>query len=108
MALGVRLVRSPQVQQAFVASMKMSKDSQPEPNAVEIPPDALQPETLRAVIEELVTREGTDYGLHEKDLEQKIADVRRQLQRGEAVIVFDADTGTVNIILKRERPLSLA
>ncbi len=85
--------------------MKVAKDGQPTDDVVEVPPEALQPETLRAVIEELVTREGTDYGLHEKDLEQKIADVGRQLQRGEAVIVFDASTGTVNIVLKRQRPL---
>lgn len=72
-------------------------------DAVEVPYDSLQPATLRAVVEEFITREATDYGVHEKTLEQKVADVMRQLQRGEAKIVFDSETSTVNIVPQRRR-----
>ena len=54
------------------------------------------------MIEEYVTRAGTDYGAREKAIEEKIADVQRQLEHGEAVIVFDAATATTNIIRSNE------
>lgn len=68
-----------------------------------MPYDALSPEALRGLVEEYVTRAGTDYGMHEKTLEEKIADVHRQLERGEAVVVFDVDTATTNIVPARDR-----
>ena len=49
-----------------------------------IPWQDLSPETLENLIESFVLREGTDYGEHERTLEQKVADVKRQLQCGEA------------------------
>ena len=45
-----------------------------------IPWQDLSPETLENLIESFVLREGTDYGEHERTLEQKVADVKRQLQ----------------------------
>ncbi len=65
---------------------------------IEVPHNALSPEALRGVIEEFVTRAGTDYGAHEKPMEEKIADVERQLVAGEAIIVFDLDEKTTNIV----------
>ena len=53
-----------------------------------IPWQVLSPETLENLIESFVLREGTDYGEHERTLEQKVADVKRQLQCGEAVLVW--------------------
>lgn len=71
----------------------------PEPSApVEIPLDALSAEALQGLIEAFVGREGTDYGARERTLEEKVADVRRQLERGEARIVFDPDTESINIL----------
>lgn len=65
---------------------------------MDIPPSALRPEVLRALIEEFVTREGTDYGHEEHDLERKVAAVRRQLERGEAKISFDPESESVSIL----------
>jgi hypothetical protein len=65
---------------------------------VEVPAEDLAPETLRALIEAFVNREGTDYGAVERTLEQKVADVRRQLERGEARIVFDPATQSVTLL----------
>ena len=64
---------------------------------MEIPHRELSEEALRGVVESFVLREGTDYGPREYSLEEKIAAVIRQLDRGEAVIVFDPDTETVSI-----------
>jgi uncharacterized protein YheU (UPF0270 family) len=71
------------------------------PEPVEIPIDALGPDVLQAVIESFVGREGTDYGERERSLEEKVADVRRQLERGEARIVFDPESESVNIVRVR-------
>jgi len=79
----------------------MTEDERAE--ATEVPYTALQPATLRAVIEEFVTRDPTDYGERERALEEKVEDVMRQLRRGEAQVVFDPETGTVNIVVARER-----
>jgi uncharacterized protein YheU (UPF0270 family) len=49
----------------------------------------LSPEALRGVIESFITREGTDYGVHEVPLATKVGQVRHQLDVGLAVIVYD-------------------
>jgi uncharacterized protein YheU (UPF0270 family) len=69
--------------------------------AIEVPYPSLQPATLRAVIEDFVTRDTTDYGERERSLDEKVEDVMRQLRRGEATVVFDGKTGTVNIVVAR-------
>lgn len=64
---------------------------------MEIPFHALSEGALRGLIEEFVTREGTEYGEREVDLETKCEQVRAQLRRGEAYISFDPDTETAMI-----------
>ena len=51
------------------------------------------------MIESFVLREGTDYGEREHSLEQKVAQVHAQLERGQARILFDPDTNTVTLML---------
>jgi uncharacterized protein len=65
---------------------------------VVVPYTELEGETLRAVIEAFVLREGTDYGAREFDLEEKVAHVRSQLERGIAQIVYDAESETIDIV----------
>ncbi len=60
--------------------------------------DQLSPEALHGVIEEFVTRDGTDYGEVEVSLETKIAQVLSQLKSGKAVIVFDQESETCTIL----------
>ena len=72
--------------------------------ALKIPYDQLNPEALHGVIEEFVTRDGTDYGEIEVPLETKISQVYGQLKSGKAVIVFDQATETCNI-LRSDDPL---
>ena len=68
---------------------------------IRVAPDDLEPDTLRAVIESFVLREGTDYGLHETPLEAKVAQVLLQLRRGEAHITFDPATESINVVVSR-------
>jgi hypothetical protein len=65
--------------------------------AVKIPYGQLSPEALEGVVEEFVTRDGTDYGLSEVPLETKMNQVMNQLRTGDAVIVFDSESETCNI-----------
>jgi uncharacterized protein YheU (UPF0270 family) len=66
-----------------------------------VPAKALSPDALRGLVEEFVTRDGTDYGTRERTLEEKVRDVLRQLERGEARIVFDPASRSVNIVPAR-------
>lgn len=65
---------------------------------MEIPHRELSESALRGVVESCVLREGTDYGHRHYPLEEKVAAVMHQLERGEAVIVFDPETETVGIV----------
>ena len=67
---------------------------------LEVPSSSLSPEAIRGVVEEFVTREGTDYGHSDHTLEQKIQSVFRQLERGEVAIVFDPKSQTCNILTR--------
>ncbi len=66
--------------------------------AVIVPYEQLEPETLNNLIEEFVTRDGTDYGAVEVPLETKISRVLNQLKSKKVVIVFDHDTETCTIL----------
>jgi uncharacterized protein YheU (UPF0270 family) len=60
---------------------------------------SLAPDTLRSLVEDFVTRDGTDYGATEAPLERRVADVLAQLKSGKATISFDPDAGTTTIVL---------
>ena len=62
-----------------------------------IPWQDIAPETLENLIREFVLREGTDYGTVEVSLQDKIDQVKAQLEKGEAVIVFSELHETIDI-----------
>jgi hypothetical protein len=68
---------------------------------VVVPYTALSAEALRGVLEAFVLREGTDYGERDASHESKVTQVLRQLERGEARILFDPATQGVNIVADR-------
>ena len=81
----------------------MPPTGQDRPPPVEVPPEALSPLALRGAIESFVLREGTDYGERDVSLEDKVAAVQRQLERGEARILFDPVTETIDIVVVPQR-----
>jgi len=62
-----------------------------------IPVDRLSPEALKGVIEEFISREGTDYGEKEVSQETSFKQVKHRLEKGSAVLVFDDESETTNI-----------
>ncbi len=69
-----------------------------------IPHDLLEPATLTRLIEDFVTREGTDNG-DDTPLDTRVARVRQALQRGEAIIAFDPDSQQCQLMLRRDAPV---
>lgn len=53
-----------------------------------IPHTEIPADTLNALIEEFVTRDGTDYGEHEVSTERKIQQVLNQLEQQQIFIVY--------------------
>ncbi|MFK8020676.1 MAG: YheU family protein [Pseudomonadales bacterium] len=70
-----------------------------------IPADRLSKDALHGLIEEFISREGTDYGTAEYDLKQKTQHVVRQMERGEVVVVFDAASDSCNLLVAEEAQL---
>lgn len=68
---------------------------------VELPLDALDPQTLHRVAEEIVSRDGTDYGAVEKTLEEKVENLLRELRAGRAALWFDPETSTTSVEVVR-------
>lgn len=62
-----------------------------------IPHQELSHDALYALIEEFVTRSGTDYGTEEASLAEKVQQVQSQLEKGDAVIVYDEVLESCNI-----------
>jgi len=59
-----------------------------------IPHTQLSPAALRAVVEEFVTRDGTDH----TSVERRIEVVLRHLEAGQVEVHFDDETETCNIV----------
>ena len=62
-----------------------------------IPWDSLSNDALLGVIEEFITREGTEYGAIELSLAEKVNQIKDQLKNGLAQIVYDAEFDTVSL-----------
>jgi uncharacterized protein len=75
-----------------------------EPELIVIPHRALSAEALRGVVESFVLREGTEYGEREVSLDQKVAEVLHQLERGEAQVIFHATLESIDIIVSKPNP----
>ncbi|MDQ5986134.1 MAG: hypothetical protein CSYNP_01853 [Syntrophus sp. SKADARSKE-3] len=64
-----------------------------------IPINKLSAAALKGVIEEFISRDGTDYGETEVPMETKYNYVKQKLENGLAVLIFDDVTETTNIFL---------
>jgi len=57
-----------------------------------VPAQRLQADVLQALLEEYASRDGTDYGERERTLEEKVAQLLRQLRTDELQILYDVDS----------------
>ena len=68
-----------------------------------IPWQELSPEALRGLVEEFVSREGTEYGEEEASLADKVREVITQLEAGTVVAVFDIAVSYTHLTLPTNR-----
>ena len=74
-----------------------------------IPWQELSAETLDVLLEEIVTRDGTDYGRSEKSVLEKVTHARNQLKAGYAVILWDSEMESASLVSKeRAQQLDLS
>lgn len=71
-----------------------------------IPYDELAPDTLTRLIEDFVTRDGTDNG-DDTPLQTRVLRVRQALTKAQAFIVFDPDSQQCQLMLKHDIPKQL-
>lgn len=71
-------------------------------NYLVIAPEQLSADALAGVIEEFITREGTDYGEFEFSLAEKVEQVRAQLRAAAVQIVFDTRSETCTLMTREE------
>ncbi|MDG1204043.1 MAG: YheU family protein [Pseudomonadales bacterium] len=73
-------------------------------NFMVVPWSSLSEDALTGIIEDFVSREGTEYGASDISLGQKVQQIRYQLECGDASIVYDAEHLSCSIALTRELP----
>ena len=66
-----------------------------------IPFDSLDSDTLNNVLNDIVSRDGTDYGEYDLSTEQKREQALRSLKSGEAVLLFDTGSETIQLVSKQ-------
>ncbi len=69
---------------------------------VEIPLDRLRDDLLNALLEDYASRDGTDYGEVERSLTEKVGELRRQIERGELRVLYDADSEQWDLAVTEE------
>jgi hypothetical protein len=70
-------------------------------DGLEVPYERINPDTLRNMLQEFVTRDGADWGDAGCTLEDKVEEVLRQLRDRKVKVVFDLTSQTANIVVCR-------
>jgi len=78
--------------------MTSSENEISEANRVDIPYCQLDSDVLRALIEEFVTRDGTDWDQSGCSLEDKVDQIMAQLADGRVKIVHDLNSESTNLL----------
>jgi|TARA_B110000483_G_scaffold145435_1_gene173636 uncharacterized protein YheU (UPF0270 family) len=63
-----------------------------------IPEKTLKKEVLESLLEEIVTRDGTDYGEQELSTEQKVNNALRALEQGRMKLLWDAEIESASLV----------
>ena len=77
------------------------------PEPIVIPHRELSADALRGVLESFVLREGTEYGERDVSLDEKVAQVLNQLERGEAQVVFYPEEESIDIVVAKPQSRTL-
>lgn len=81
--------------------MSQENTNQHNEEGIEVPYDQINPDTLRRMIQEFVTRDGADWADAGCTLEDKVEQVLQQLRSKKVKVVFDQTSQTANLIACR-------
>lgn len=73
-----------------------------------MPYQSLDQNVLRAIAEEFVSRDGTDYGEVELSMEHKLEQLLEQIRGGQVVIYYDDASESVNLMTSEQYQLMQA
>ena len=65
---------------------------------VRVPPERVPEASLKALLEEFASRDGTDYGARETPLSARVKQLGDGLRRGSLALLFDADSQTWDVL----------
>lgn len=68
-----------------------------------IPYDELSPDALQALVEDFVTRDGTDYGAEDISTKEKASRLLALLKSGDMLITYDEQTQSCGLIPRHEQ-----
>tara|TARA_B100000767_G_C19704415_1_gene509859 strand:+ start:1100 stop:1384 length:285 start_codon:yes stop_codon:yes gene_type:complete len=69
---------------------------------IQIPFNQLSPTALDSILEEFITREGTNYGFYEYSVTEQMSKAKAMLEKGKVSIVFDPVLERCHIIDARQ------
>ena len=69
---------------------------------INVPISDISSEALTGLLEEYVSRDGTDYGEVEVTIDEKTKVLRKQLEEGELSILFDPETQELDIVMREQ------
>ena len=81
--------------------MSQKKPDGQHEEGIEVPYERLDPDTLRKMIQEFVTRDGADWGEAGCTLDDKVEQVLQQLRSRKVKVVFDLASQTANLVVCR-------
>ena len=73
---------------------------------IEVPTSQLAEQTLHALLEEFASRDGTDYGVKELTLDEKVGRLRQQLDASRIMLMYDSDSEQWDLV-KRDSAQTL-
>ena len=69
---------------------------------INVPISEISAEALTGLLEEYVSRDGTDYGEVEASIDEKTKALHKQLEMGELLILFDPETQELDIVMREQ------
>ena len=71
-------------------------------NTIVVPADRLSVESLESLVEEFVTREGTDYGFQEVSVEQKLKQALSAVKKGDVLVIYNTDSESTQLVARED------
>ncbi len=78
--------------------MNQTNNTDPSEEGVDVPYKQITPDTLQRMIQEFVTRDGSDWAEVGCTLEDKVEKVLQLLKNKRVKVVFDLKTQTANLV----------